>query len=205
MSAIPSYCSLRSPGRTIRPLCKILEELGLAPRYEARFPWLTLPNVIGEGSPDELRVAEALTDHAASTVSRLRRDLELGAPKRGRHRKADCDLAKLLQPMSTVLSLDIWLADLGLAIEFDERQHFSEERRVSLDAYPDDDFPFSVSRWRSECSSVIYDPTPPSRDWRRAFRDSVRDLRCRAHGLRLIRLNYKDSLDRVGELLMASE
>jgi hypothetical protein len=89
------------------------------------------------------------------------------------------------------LELDFWLPAFGIAIEFDERQHFTRERRISLGLYKGT-FPFDTERWLKLCSDGVADPDPPCRDWQRAFRDSVRDIRSRAAGLPLLRVYHRD-------------
>lgn len=200
MSLVPSRWSERSRGRSVQPLCDALKRMGLNPRFEVQFPWLYLP-AVKDAPEEERRVAESLLHHAAETVRLMRSDIKGGAHVVGRIRKAECDPAKVLSGLRRILALDIWLQGRNLAIEFDERQHFSEERRVSIDAYPDTEFPFDVTRWREACTPDIYDPLPPGRDWQRAFRDAVRDLRCRSNGLRLVRFHYRDDPDRVEEFL----
>ena len=174
--------------------------MGLNPRCEVQFPWLYLP-AMKDAREGERRVAEALLHHATEIVRIMRSDIQRGARVVGRIRKAERDPAKVLSGLRSVLALDIWLPERNLAIEFDERQHFSEERRVSIDAYPDTEFPFDVMRWREQCTPDIYDPLPPGRDWQRAYRDAVRDLRCRTNGLRLLRFHYLDHPDRIEEFL----
>lgn len=200
MIAPASRWSERSRGRSIQPLCDVLRRMGLHPQFEVQFSWLYLP-AVKDATIEERRVAAALLDHADATVITMRRDIRCGRAVVGRLRKADCDPAEILTGLSSILALDVFLPNKTLAIEFDERQHFSEERGVSLDAYPDTDFPFDLARWRAQCTPKIYDPSPPGRDWQRAFRDAVRDLRCRANGLRLLRFHYSDPLDGLAEFL----
>jgi hypothetical protein len=200
MSTAPSSWSERARGRSVKPLCDALKRMGLNPRFEVQFPWLYLPAVT-DAPEEERRVAEALLYHAAKTVRIMRSEIQRGARVVGPLRKAECDPAKVLSGLRSVLALDIWLPEKNLAIEFDERQHFSEERRVSIDAYPDREFPFDVMRWREQCTPDIYDPLPPCRDWQRAFRDAVRDLRCRSIGLRLLRFHYLNHPDKIEEFL----
>jgi hypothetical protein len=201
VSGGPSRWSERSRGKAVQPLCDELKRRGCAPRFEVQFPWLFLP-AVQEAPAEERRVAEALLDHCADTIRGMREDIARGAAVVGRLRKALCDPAAVLSGLSPSLALDIWLPATNVAIEFDERQHFSEERGVSLDVYPDSTFPFDLKRWRADCTPTIYDTDGPGRDWQRAFRDAVRDLRCRAHGLRLVRLHYLDDpLGKVTPLL----
>src|SRR5580704_9098219 len=51
---------------------------------------------------------------------------------------------------------------------------------------------FNKDRWIQLCSPSIQDPDPPCRDWMRAFRDAVRDIRLADHGVPLARIYYRD-------------
>ena len=66
-----------------------------------------------------------------------------------------------------MLDLDFYLPSFNVAIEFDERQHFTMERRAPRTAYPNLTFPFEIARWRAFCSDRILDYDPPERDWHR--------------------------------------
>jgi hypothetical protein len=189
----PSRWNKRSRGQAIQPLCEELKRQGHDPYFEVNFNWLDLPDV-AEATAEERLVAEALLDHAAVTVADMRELLQSGSLT-GRLRKSAVDPSTVLTIRNKGLALDIWLPGANIAVEFDERQHFSEERGVSLDAYPDTKFPFDVGLWRNRCTPKIYDIDPPGRDWQRAFRDAVRDLRCRANGLRLVRVHYQDMIE----------
>src|ERR1700730_1398030 len=47
--------------------------------------------------------------------------------------------------------------------------------RTNLDSRRSD--VFGLRRWREQCTPGFYDPVPPGRDWQRAYRDAIRDLR----------------------------
>lgn len=81
---------------------------------------------------------------------------------------------------------DYFIASPGFILEFDERQHFTRPRAVALSLYPADlRMGFSVAEWRRLCKVLCAeDPTPPDRDERRAWYDSLRDLLPMMHGLR---------------------
>ena len=109
--------------------------------------------------------------------------------------KATCDPDTLLadakiQARARVLEFDFFLPSWNSGIEFDERQHFTEERMISLRC--DEPVGFDKERWIQLCSSSIQDPDPPCRDWERAFRDAVRDTRAAQHGIKLVRIYYRD-------------
>jgi hypothetical protein len=63
-------------------------------------------------------------------------------------------------------------------LEFDESQHFSRQRLVSLSLYPGDlRYGFSAERWNNLCRSInAVDDTPIDRDERRSWYDTLRDL-----------------------------
>ncbi len=76
------------------------------------------------------------------------------------------------------LAFDLFIADLDLPIEFDERQHFTPLRAVSLCNYsPRLLLGFDSKRWM-ELSEKIRagDNSPAYRDEQRAFYDSIRDI-----------------------------
>lgn len=173
----------RPRGQKCRPLLELLRQIDRHVQCERTFEWLFLPKV-DERSDLESTISAALVAHCRST--------------RQRHSvKAECEPQSLLADPTITgrtrrLELDFFLPALDTGIEFDERQHFTEERRVTLEQYGDLNVGFDTLRWRNLCSPRINDPDPPCRDWERAFRDTVRDIRSPRHGVRLIRIYYKD-------------
>lgn len=79
---------------------------------------------------------------------------------------------------------DYYIPDLGLIVEFDERQHFTRPRRVALSSYPPElKVGFSIAQWLELCRRIdAVDDDPPDRDERRAWYDSLRDLVPTLHG-----------------------
>jgi hypothetical protein len=73
---------------------------------------------------------------------------------------------------------DYFVADPPFIVEFDENQHFSRPRLVTLDNYRDEiTVGFSISRWQELCRSIdAKDDQPFDRDERRAWYDTLRDL-----------------------------
>src|SRR5207248_5209290 len=63
-------------------------------------------------------------------------------------------------------------------VEFDERQHFTPLRAISLRSYPvSANMGFSKERWIQLCDQIqAGDNSPIYRDEQRAFYDSVRDI-----------------------------
>jgi hypothetical protein len=167
-------------GKACIPILQILRDIDPDTQCESKFPWLFVPRE-NEFAGLERRVASELRTHCCQT----------------RHRhpvKAKCDPDKLFAKMARRLEFDFFLPRLNTAVEFDERQHFTEERRVTLECYRGLEVAFDRERWAQLCSPKIQDPDPPCRDWRRAFRDAVRDIRATQQGLRLVRI-YEDDFN----------
>jgi len=81
---------------------------------------------------------------------------------------------------------DYFISDPPFIVEFDESQHFSRPRLVTLDNYPDQiKVGFSLSRWQELCRNIdAKDDTPFDRDERRAWYDTLRDLVPIVHGFK---------------------
>ena len=73
---------------------------------------------------------------------------------------------------------DYFVSDPPFIVEFDESQHFSRARLVTLALYPDNlQSGFSLSHWRELCREIdAKDDQPFDRDERRAWYDTLRDL-----------------------------
>ena len=73
---------------------------------------------------------------------------------------------------------DFWVPDPGFIVEFDESQHFTKPRKLSLSRYPDcQSLGFSRSRWTALCKRHdAKDNDPPYRDEQRAWYDTLRDI-----------------------------
>ena len=95
----------------------------------------------------------------------------------------------------TLAACDFWLPDPGFILEFDERQHFTTPRKLTLHAYPDDlALGFSGKQWISHCERHdAKDNDPPFRDEQRAWYDALRDLVPSIEGLQpTVRLYARD-------------
>jgi len=81
-----------------------------------------------------------------------------------------------------------------LIIEYDECQHFTEPRAISLGCYPQNiSFAFDIGYWKKECNEIkAKDPNLIYRDEQRAFHDSVRDILAARNGMHLIRIKHGD-------------
>jgi hypothetical protein len=73
----------------------------------------------------------------------------------------------------------------GFIVEFDESQHFTQPRLVTLRCYPRElAVGFDLREWIGLCESLnSEDPSPPDRDERRAWYDCLRDLLPHYYGL----------------------
>ena len=79
---------------------------------------------------------------------------------------------------------DYVISDPPFIVEFDESQHFSRSRLITLANYPEN-FPlgFSRARWQELCRAIdASDDQPFDRDERRAWYDTLRDLLPTLHG-----------------------
>lgn len=73
---------------------------------------------------------------------------------------------------------DFYVSDPPFILEFDESQHFSRARLITLQLYPKM-LPrgFSLSRWQGLCCEIdARDDAPIDRDERRAWYDVLRDF-----------------------------
>ena len=73
---------------------------------------------------------------------------------------------------------DYYIPDPPFILEFDESQHFTRPRLVTLGLYPNNlDSGFSLSLWSQLCREIdAKDDRPFDRDERRAWYDTLRDL-----------------------------
>ena len=81
---------------------------------------------------------------------------------------------------------DYFISDPPFIVEFDENQHFSRARLVTLNNYPDEiEVGFSIARWQELCRDIdAKDDRPFDRDERRAWYDTLRDLVPIIHGFK---------------------
>lgn len=89
------------------------------------------------------------------------------------------------------LRCDFFCEREKLIIEYDERQHFSEARKISLLSYPDIPLYFDKQLWIQGCSDInAKDNHPFNRDEARAYYDSCRDIEAIKHGYKLVRIMH---------------
>lgn len=81
---------------------------------------------------------------------------------------------------------DFYISDPPFILEFDESQHFSRPRLVTLSLYAEQiNLGFSLERWKELCREIdAQDDTPIDRDERRAWYDTLRDLVPNLHGFK---------------------
>ena len=91
-------------------------------------------------------------------------------------------------------SCDFVFEDHKLLFEYDECQHFSQARKITLENYPETiHVYFSKNDWIVQCTKIqAKDNSPTDRDERRAYFDSVRDIEADKHGYTLIRIKHGD-------------
>jgi len=90
---------------------------------------------------------------------------------------------------------DFFIPTPGFVVEFDESQHFTIPRRLSLQNYPDDlKLGFSLTKWIPLCDETkAKDADPPYRDEQRAWYDTLRDFLSVSKGLEpTVRLYYNE-------------
>jgi hypothetical protein len=90
------------------------------------------------------------------------------------------------------LLCDLVIEERKIIIEYDEYQHFSEARKISLEHYPNNiKLGFSRNEWIKACEKLNRkDNNPIYRDEGRAYLDTVRDIEAFKHGYKLIRLKH---------------
>ena len=86
---------------------------------------------------------------------------------------------------ATLPNCDFWIPNPGFAVEFDESQHFTECRALTLQKYPSGvPFGFDREKWLRLCNSILAeDHDPPFRDEQRAWYDTLRDFVPQLRGL----------------------
>jgi hypothetical protein len=93
--------------------------------------------------------------------------------------------------------VDFFIPDRSLIVEFDESQHFTKPRDITLNHYPEyREFGFSLKRWRTLCQQLHKrDNDPPFRDEQRAWYDTLRDFAPILSGTgRTVRLYSRDAI-----------
>lgn len=73
---------------------------------------------------------------------------------------------------------DFFVSYPATIIEYDERQHFTRAREITLSLYPKDiEIQYDIDKWKSLCRSIAAkDNDPAYRDEQRAWYDTLRDF-----------------------------
>lgn len=128
---------------------------------EKTFSWLKTPNVI-EG--EYKNIYKSLSEY-----------------------RGDKSFAK----KNVKLRCDFVCESKKLIIEYDERQHFSEARKVALESYKNTEVYFDRELWIRACDDIrAKDGHPVNRDEVRAYYDSVRDIEANKNGYKLVRIMH---------------
>lgn len=92
------------------------------------------------------------------------------------------------------LACDIVIEEHKIIIEYDENQHFTEARKITLENYPENvKIYFDKNYWIEQCNKInARDNHPVDRDEKRAYYDAVRDIEAFKHGYELIRIKHGD-------------
>lgn len=92
------------------------------------------------------------------------------------------------------LKCDFVIPSNKYIIEYDERQHFTIPRDISLSFYPENlNLEFDINQWRESCQRIrAEDSDPPYRDEQRAFYDTLRDILAVRNGFHLVRIKHGD-------------
>ncbi|OFV68580.1 MAG: hypothetical protein SCAL_000256 [Candidatus Syntrophoarchaeum caldarius] len=95
----------------------------------------------------------------------------------------------------TLPNCDFFVPNPGFIVEFDESQHFTLPRKITLGEYPTNlELGFSKEKWIRLCEKIdAKDNDPPYRDEQRAWYDTLRDFLPTILGLQpTVRLFAKD-------------
>lgn len=93
--------------------------------------------------------------------------------------------------------VDFFIPGKNIIVEFDESQHFTTPRAITLSLYPkNQSVGYSVERWRTLCQKLDKrDNDPPYRDEQRAWYDTLRDFAPSILGSgRIVRLYSRDKI-----------
>jgi len=85
----------------------------------------------------------------------------------------------------TLPTCDFFVTNPGFIVEFDESQHFTVARKITLENYPEElELGFDRKNWIKLCEKINRkDSDPPYRDEQRAWYDTVRDFLPAIRGL----------------------
>jgi len=143
-------------------LIKLLKQRFGCVMTEAKFDWLKVPDRVSK---------DGVLDEIYENLAAIRGCKDFSTP-------------------CYQLACDFFIHSKNLIIEYDERQHFTEQRAESLAHYPLDlNLGFDKDKWCEACENIkATDNDPEYRDEQRAFYDSVRDILAARNGMTLIRI-----------------
>lgn len=194
--------SFAPKGKASQPLWEMLRSVYPDVQCEAKFDWLVLPHVDKtSGADQQARPRGVAAEVRAALIEDCRKHQHHHANPKKRQCTPEQLAAELMSPRMQSMAFDFYMPSLKLAIEFDERQHFSAERAVSLTAYKGRvQTGFDVREWIERCNTIkAVDADPVWRDWQRAYRDAMRDVLAARHGVRLIRYRF-DAMPGIEEI-----
>lgn len=177
---------MKMKGKAAIPLLEQLKNIDPDIHCEKTFDWLFVPKK-DERLDIENKILEALQNDCKENKSRFSTKKKECVCEEDIYANDD-----KIKGTVRKLEFDFYLPNYNIAIEFDELQHFTHERGITFAHYPEDGFSYDIERWKKLCEMKKNDSDPPCRDWQRAFRDAVRDIRARENGISLIRLCVKD-------------
>lgn len=198
----PAKASSAPKGKASQPLWEMLKSVYPDVQCEAKFDWLVLPRVDKtSGADQQARARGVAAEVRAALIEDCRKHQHLHANLKKRQCTPEQLAAELMSPRMSSMEFDFYIPSLKLAIEFDERQHFSAERAVSLAAYKGRvQTGFDVREWIERCNTIkAVDADPVWRDWQRAYRDAMRDMLAARHGVRLVRYRF-DAMPGIEEI-----
>ncbi len=106
--------------------------------------------------------------------------------------------ADFLPERVTQLSCDYVIHEKHLVIEYDEFQHFTYQRQLSLEAYSDNiTLHYNKEKWIQLCKKFRRKMNKKNdiyRDEKRAYYDSIRDIIIPCNGYKLVRI-YHGQID----------
>ncbi len=99
----------------------------------------------------------------------------------------------------TLYPCDFFVPNPGFIVEFDESQHFTLPRKITLEMYPNElELGFNREKWVTLCEKINArdnDKRKPYRDEQRAWYDTLRDFLPAIKGLKpTVRLFARDSV-----------
>lgn len=117
-----------------------------------------------------LELPSKLEDYTGSPLEKQLAQIHAGLQKYRGH--------KIFVKAKKLPNIDFFIPEPGFIVEFDESQHFTKPREITLSGYSDAlTLGFSKSKWINLCATLNKkDNDPAYRDEQRAWYDSLRDF-----------------------------